>query len=78
MYQLLSGGTDVFVGPIRQVDDRAASQFAETLYTALLRGDELGDAILEARCRAPMVAASYHCYGALDWRLVFDTGIATS
>jgi hypothetical protein len=74
IYQLLAGGTEVFIGPIDHVDDKRASTFAGEVYGALLGGERLGDAVLLARRGWPEGASIYHCYGRLDWRLSEGVG----
>jgi hypothetical protein len=75
VYQLLSGGTEVFVGPIGPVNDEEATAVATEFYERLLEGQTAGTAMLEARRRAvsnrpgSSLYATYHCYGSVDWVL---------
>jgi tetratricopeptide (TPR) repeat protein len=57
------------------VGDAAAAVFADALYSALLAGRELGDAVLEARLRVhdylprSLTWGAYQCYGDPGFRL---------
>ncbi|MEO0974767.1 MAG: CHAT domain-containing protein, partial [Pseudomonadota bacterium] len=59
-----------------EVDDDAAQNFAETFYDQMLRGEDFGDAVIEARKQAYEAApdsntwAAYQCYGNPQFRLV--------
>jgi CHAT domain-containing protein len=46
---LLRGGVANYVGTYWPVGDASASKFAETFYTALLRGESIGNALLAGR-----------------------------
>ncbi len=58
------------------VDDAPAREFAEAFYSALLRGETFGAAVLEARVQAArndpqsLTWAAYQCYGDPGFRLV--------
>jgi CHAT domain-containing protein len=58
------------------VDDAAASEFAQSFYRALLRGNRFIDAVAQAREDAYKFEgntwAAYQCYGDPDWRLLRD------
>jgi CHAT domain-containing protein len=70
---LLRGGVANYVGTYWEVGDSGAKRFAETFYSALLRGDPIDDAVLRGR-RALASAedsdwADYLHYGPRGYRL---------
>jgi hypothetical protein len=70
---LLRGGVANFVGTYWEVGDAGAKRFAETFYTALLRGDAVDDAVLGARRSLAQARnkdwADYLHYGPRGYRL---------
>jgi hypothetical protein len=70
----LAGGVANFLGTHWPVGDESAFAFSGELYTTLLRGDALGDAVLGARRRVAAIPsidwADYVHYGNAEFRLV--------
>jgi hypothetical protein len=56
----LRGGVANYVGTYWPVNDEAASLFASTFYSDLLKGSSVGDALLAARCEVRRA-------GSIDW-----------
>ena len=69
-------GTDAIIAPLADIDDAAAGIFARTFYEGMLSGQNLGQAILQARQKTyeakPDVntCGVYCCYGDPNYRLV--------
>jgi CHAT domain-containing protein len=70
----LAGGVANFLGTHWPVGDQPALAFSQTLYAELLRGEALGEAVLEARRRTAALPsldwADYVHYGNPEFRLV--------
>ena len=69
----MRGGVANYIGTYWPVGDASAKEFADTLYTALLTGESVGQALLAGRRKLrgmPSVDwADYIHYGAFDFRL---------
>ena len=70
----LTGGVANFLGTHWPVGDEAALSFSSRFYEALLRGESLGEAVLDARRHVASIPsldwADYVHYGSLEFRLI--------
>ena len=76
--QLMREGVKAVVAAGWAVDDDPAAEFAQVFYEAVLRGENLGDAVKQARNAAHRLApdsntwGAYQCYGDPGFRLAVE------